>query len=102
MPADSDNLSTQTPQSLADLLIEYWQVVSDNTGLPMKTIAGQALIAPARCCLKNIGQVGASDDVKPGKEKIRADLSAEELLVEKAFGYLKQVSAILQSRFGLA
>ena len=100
VPTDSDNLSTQTPQSLANLLIEYWKVVSENTGLPLELIAEQALIAPARCCLKNIGQVGASDDIKPGKG-MRVDLSVEELLVEKAFGYLNLISEILRDQFSL-
>ncbi len=100
VPTDSDNLSTQTPQILANLLIEYWKVVSDNTGLSLKTIAEQALIAPARCCLKNIGQVGASDDVKAYKS-VQVDLSIEEILVEKAFNYLNTISEILRTQFSL-
>ncbi|OGO21603.1 MAG: hypothetical protein A2Z28_07390 [Chloroflexi bacterium RBG_16_51_9] len=100
VPTDSDNLSKQTPQSLADLIIEYWKVVAENTGLPLKQLAEQALIAPARCCLKNIGQVGASDDAKPGKIG-HVDLSVEELLVEKAFGYLNVISEILRKDFSL-
>jgi len=95
VPTDSDNLNLHTPQSLTDLLIEYWQVISDNTGLSLKTIAGQALLAPARCCLKNIGQVGAGDDVRPDKA-VQVDLSIEEVLVEKAFGYLNEISEILE------
>ncbi|MFC2043807.1 hypothetical protein ACFLT8_01165 [Chloroflexota bacterium] len=80
VPTDSDNMRVQTPQSLADLLIEYWKVISENTGLSIKVIAEQALIAPARCCLKNIGQVGASDDVKPEKAT-QIDLSVEEVII---------------------
>ena len=95
VPTDSDNLNLHTPQSLTDLLIEYWQVISVNTGLSLKTIAGQALLAPARCCLKNIGQVGASDDVGSDKT-VQVDLSIEEVLVEKAFGYLNEISEILE------
>ena len=64
------------------------------------TIGGQALLAPARCCLKNIGQVGASDDIKPDKV-VEVDLSVEEVLVEKAFGYLKEISEILRNEFRL-
>lgn len=101
VPTDSDNLSLQTPQSLADLLTGYWKVVTENTGLPLKKIAEQALIAPARCCLKNIGQVGASDDVKHSKVKPGIDLSIEEQVVEKAFTYLKQISEILVNQFDL-
>ncbi|UCC15911.1 MAG: hypothetical protein JSU58_05920 [Dehalococcoidales bacterium] len=100
VPTDSDNLSVHTPQSLADLLIEYWQVIADNTGLSLKAIAGQALLAPARCCLKNIGQVGASDDVRPDTV-VEVDLSVEEVLVEKAFGYLNEISEMLQKELNL-
>jgi len=100
VPTDSDNLSVHTPQSLTDLLIEYWNVISDNTGLSLKAIASQALLAPARCCLKNIGQVGASDDVRPDKVE-EVDLSVEEILVEKAFKYLKDISEILKNEFNL-
>jgi len=96
VPTDSDNLSTQTPQSLADLLIEYWNVISENTGVSLKLIAEHALIAPARCCLKNIGLVGASDDINPEKAS-QVDLSVEEVLVEKAFNYVNSVSKILRS-----
>ncbi len=101
VPTDSDNLNTQNPQSLVNLLTGYWKVVSENTGLPLKQIAGQALIAPARCCLKNTGQVGASEDVKPGKANSCLDLSVEEQVVEKAFAYLKRISQILRSQFDL-
>jgi len=100
VPTDSDNLSIHTPQSLTDLLIEYWKVISDNTGLSLKVIASQALLAPARCCLKNIGQVGASDDVRPDKV-VEVDLSVEEVLVEKAFNYLEIISKNLENEFKL-
>jgi hypothetical protein len=100
VPTDSDNLSIHTPQSLTDLLIGYWKVISENTGLSLQTVAGQAFLAPARCCLKNIGQVGASDDVRPDKV-MEVDLSIEEVLVEKAFNYLEIISENLKNQFGL-
>ena len=100
VPTDSDNLNVCSPQSLTDLLLEYWKVIVENTDLSLKEIAGQALLAPARCCLKNIGQVGASDDVRPDKV-VEVDLSVEEVLVEKAFGYLKEISDILQEELDL-
>jgi hypothetical protein len=101
VPTDSDNLNMHTPESLADLITEYWRVISDSTGLPLKAIAEQALLAPARCCLKNIGQVGASDDLRLDRAT-RVDLSTEELLVEKAFNHLKSVSRILVTRMDLS
>jgi len=100
VPTDSDNLSIHTPQSLTNLLVKYWKVISDNTGLSLNTIAGQALLAPARCCLKNIGLVGASDDVKPG-EVLEVNLSVEEVLVERAFNYLNEISDILKKELNL-
>ncbi len=101
VPTDSDNLSVQTPQRLVNLLTGYWRVVSENSGLPLQQIARQALIAPARCCLKNIGRVGASEDVKSANANMCPDLSVEEQVVEKAFGYLKEISENLRSQFAL-
>lgn len=100
VPTDSENISKETPETLASLLSSYWEVVANNTDLSAKDVAGQALIAPARCCLKNIGQVGASNDTaacatgSPG-------LTIEERLVEKAFAYLATLSEILKDRFEL-
>jgi hypothetical protein len=60
------------------------------------------LLAPARCCLKNVGQVGASDDRKKAKTCEGVDLSLEERLVEKAFEYLRIISEMLRNQFDLA
>jgi len=101
VPTDSSSLGKETPETLAKLLLGYWEVVSHNTGLSAKQIAEKALIAPARCCLKNIEQVGGADNlINQPKENIQAS-SIEEGLVEKAFAYLKTVSKILKDRFEL-
>jgi hypothetical protein len=101
VPTDSESLTKETPETLASLLLGYWEVVSLNTGLSANQIAGQALLAPARCCLKNIGRVGASNDAKAGETRGSPDLTIEELLVEKAFAYLGTLSKILKDNFGL-
>jgi hypothetical protein len=101
VPTDSSSLDGETPQTLARLLSGYWEVVSENTGLAAKQIAEQALIAPARCCLKNIGQVGAADDPITCREENTPASSIEERLVERAFSYLGTVSEILKDRFDL-
>jgi hypothetical protein len=101
VPTDSDNLSRHTPETLATLLLSYWKSVSDNTGISVKKIAEQALLAPARCCLKNVGCVGASDDVRESKAKQTLDSTTEEQLVEGAFAYLRSLSRILRDRFAL-
>lgn len=100
VPTDLENLREHTPETLATLLLGYWESVSQNTGMPAKKIAEQALLAPARCCLKNMGRVGASEDIQ--SSGVRKDtLTTEEDLVEKAFAYLRTLSSILKDRFGL-
>ncbi|MFC1928802.1 hypothetical protein ACFLWC_07205 [Chloroflexota bacterium] len=101
VPTDSENLTKETPETLASLLSSYWDVVSVNAGLSAKQIAEQALIAPARCCLKNVGRVGASDDTVASAARESHDLTVEERLVEKAFSYLGTLSEILRDKFDL-
>ncbi|MDH5695965.1 MAG: hypothetical protein OEZ00_05100 [Dehalococcoidia bacterium] len=101
VPIDSERLSKETPETLASLLSSYWAVVAVNTGLSAKGIAEQALIAPARCCLKNIGQVGASDDTVACETRESPNLTVEEQLVERAFAYLGTLSEILKNKFHL-
>jgi len=101
VPTDSENLGKETPETLTKLLLNYWEVISLNTDLPTRTIAEQALIAPARCCLKNIGKVGASDDIAACEIKGSSSSTVEEQLVERAFAYLKALSEILKDKFGL-
>jgi hypothetical protein len=97
VPVDSSSLTTETPQTLAGRLTDYWGVVSYNGAVSEKQMAEKALIAPARCCLKDIGAVGA-----PGETgKAYSVPGGEEQLVEKAFGYLGDISRLLQDGYGL-
>ena len=75
--------------------------MSDNTGIPVRKIAEQALLAPARCCLKNTGRVGASNDILESRMEETPGLTTEEQLVEKAFAYLRSLSGILRGSFAL-
>jgi len=101
VPTDSENLSQHTPETLATLLLGYWEPVSDNTGVPVRKIAKQALLAPARCCLKNVGKVGASDDMPGSSSRETPGSTTEEQLVERAFAYLRSLSEILRDKFAL-
>jgi len=101
VPTNSESLAGETPERLAELLSGYWETIAVNTGLSDKTIAQQALLAPARCCLKNTGQVGACEDTAASESKESPDSTVEERLVEKAFSYLGKLSQILKSRFNL-
>ena len=71
VPTDSPTLELETPEALAERLCNYWQVVVDNSGVSMAEVAAQSVVAPARCCLKNIGDVGAHDE---GRKKRNREL----------------------------
>lgn len=98
VPTDSSTMSGQSVEKLLALLEGYWQRVSQSTDLPLKVIARQALVAPARCCLKNVGLAGAADD-SLGSEANSTTGSMEETLVETAFGYVKEISRRLKERY---
>jgi hypothetical protein len=102
VPVDSLSLTTETPISLAERLSGYWKVVAANNAVTAGQLAEQALIAPARCCLKDIGQVGAPGE-KTGKQAKKTDQTSdrEEQLVEKAFAFLADISRILTKRYRL-
>jgi len=97
IPTESTILATQTPETLAAILSDYWEIISQNTGLSLNQTAEQALVAPARCCLKDIGQVSTATEVA-GKCQVA---SIEERLVEKAFAFLPELSQILRDKYGL-
>ena len=101
VPTDSSALKNETPERLSELLNRYWTIVAANTDVTINQIAAQALISPARCCLKNCGQVGASDEQRARYIKGSCLLQPEEYLVETAFEYLKIISGILRKEFGL-
>ena len=101
VPTDSTNLSRETPQSLSMLLSDYWDAIWQTTELAPGQIAKQALLAPARCCLKNIGQVGAAGEAACFVADKNPASSIEESLVERAFAYLKEMSLILRDKYGI-
>jgi hypothetical protein len=97
VPTESGVLAMQTPETLAAILADYWQVVSDSTGLSLDQIARQALVAPARCCLSDIGQAGVTDE-NGGECRLG---TSEERTVEKAFAFLTEISQILRGRYNV-
>jgi len=101
VPTESTILAKETPETLAKRLTEYWEVVSQNTNLPTKQIAEQALVAPARCCLKDIGQLGADDNISDQVAEKGQASNIEERIVEKAFTFLPQISQILRQKYYL-
>ncbi|MBI2915220.1 MAG: hypothetical protein HYY08_04765 [Firmicutes bacterium] len=102
VPTDSENIAEESAEKLAVRLRQTWEKISVNCAIEPERVAAQALIAPARCCLKNAGKVGSADDVKgPGAGGARVS-SDEERIVETAFAVCGQLSTILQQIYGLA
>lgn len=100
VPTESASLAGETPESLAGRLLDYWDVVAANTDIVIEQVAKQALVAPARCCLKNIGQVGAVNE--PAAIGVSScPLQSEKQLVETAFEYLRTISRMLGEKFDL-
>jgi len=99
VPTDSGSLRRETPETLARLLSDFWQKVSEETGLAAQEIAQQALIAPARCCLRDLGWLDLPD-VTSENVRRKQPSKVEEELVETAFAYLGQLSHILKDRYG--
>ena len=101
VPTDSASLGRETPQSMAQLLEGYWESLSRNSGISARRVAEQSLLAPARCCLKNIGQVGAAGEEACEIAKTPRGTTVEEGLVEKAFDYLAELARILKEKHDL-
>ena len=91
VPTESVMLSKETPETLAKRLMEYWEVVSRNTDVSLKQIAEQALVAPARCCIKDMEAKGQACQ----------SAGMEEKNVGKAFAFLGEVSRMLKDRCGV-
>jgi len=61
-------------------------------------IARQALVAPARCMLSDISQIGTTNQKV---SESQATFGSEEMTVEKAFGFVSKLSHILRDRYGV-
>jgi hypothetical protein len=97
VPTEFTALAAQTPETLAAILSAYWEVISESTGLTLNQIVKQALVAPARCCLSDLGQVNTV-----GKTVSECQVSSiEEGLVEKAFAFLPELSQIIRDKYGV-
>ena len=97
VPTESTALAAQTPEKLAVILSDYWEVISESTGLSLDQIAMQALVAPARCCLSDTSQLNTVDKMT---NKCSVS-STEERLVERAFAFLPELSQILRYKYGI-
>ncbi|TAK33156.1 MAG: hypothetical protein EPO21_13760 [Chloroflexota bacterium] len=100
VPTDSSNLGEATLDSLQERLRFGWQRIAEE-GVPLEQIARQSMLAPARCCLKNIGRVGAAGEEGAVISAPSDGTSIEEKLVETAFGLVSDLSHRLRAEFRL-
>ncbi len=98
VPTEPEAQGKEGPQSLAEKIAKFWGVIAGTTDIPLKQIAQQSLLAPARCMLKNTGRVGAAGEAG-GQKALTSDLTIEEKLVETGFSYTRLVSRILQEKY---
>jgi len=98
VPTESATLNTESTETLSNRLTSLWESISKNTGISPDQIAAQALLSPARCCLRNPQQAGP-DRIK-SHDSCESSRSVEENLVERSFLITKEISAILKHRYG--
>ncbi len=91
VPTNSSILSGYNSNHIISLLLNYWETISKNTKLDSEEIARQSLLAPSRCCLKEINLNGNVCEVT----------NVEEKIVERAFSLLREISNIIKERYNL-
>lgn len=91
VPTNYSILSGYDSDHIISLLLNYWETISENTELDSEEIARQSLLAPARCCLKEINLNGNAREVT----------NVEEKIVERAFSLLREISNIIKERYNL-
>jgi hypothetical protein len=100
VPTESTILATENPQSLAKRVIDYWDIISSVTGTSLEEIGKQSLLAPARCCLSDVGQLINSENPHNTQDNSCRLISIEDEIVEKAFSYLREISQMLIDKCG--
>ncbi|MBT4511737.1 MAG: hypothetical protein HOC20_05970 [Chloroflexi bacterium] len=97
VPTESVTLDPESPETLFNRLVSYWEVIAENSDISTEKIARQALIAPSKCCIKNAVMVEMDEASRSAASC--TDPQTEESLVERAFTYLKTVSEMMRDRF---
>jgi hypothetical protein len=100
VPTESITLDPETPETLFRRLVSYWDVIAGNADISAEQIACQALIAPAKCCIKNAVMADVDAEARKAAASC-ANPQMEESLVERAFSYLPEISGMLREKFDL-
>jgi len=97
VPTEAEALAAETPETLTNRLRDYWQAIAKTGNLPLEHIARQALLAPAKCSVKEMSGNWLND----GKNEEQPEPDAEVKTVNKAFSFLKDMSKILTGTMNL-
>lgn len=89
VPANMSILSETDVGEYMKVLLEYWNTICEHSNLDRKKIASHSLIAPHRCCLKEIFDTCTNIE------------NVEEKIVEKTFSFLKMLSLKLKEAISL-
>ena len=101
VPTESATLNVETTETLNKRLITLWESISKNTGIHSEQIAAQALISPARCCLRNPEQTGPARNPSCNLFVAKDEQTIEEKLVERSFNITKEISDTLKIKYHL-
>jgi len=96
VPTDRNTLDAEMSERLSALLLSYWDTIAMNSEVSTEKLAGSALIAPARCCLKNAGEAGP---VRNCRVEGGTGGTSEERIVERALACTNAISSIMKERF---
>ncbi|MFC1917611.1 hypothetical protein ACFLXH_03045 [Chloroflexota bacterium] len=98
VPTEPLKLKEESVENIAARLLGYWEVIADKGGVPLPQIAAQALLAPAKCCVKSLEFSNAK---KTGTCEIKEEpgSTAEQQSVATAYSYLKKLSLLIRDKF---
>lgn len=82
VPANLSILYSQDVEPYLNVILDYWEAICDFTRLDMRSIASKSLLAPNRCCLKEVSEI---------PENLKVD-DLEERIVERTFLFLNLLS----------
>ncbi|MFC2027846.1 hypothetical protein ACFLU3_04080 [Chloroflexota bacterium] len=100
VPTESITLDPETPETLFNRLVSYWEIIAQNSDISAEQIARQALIAPAKCCIKNAVLVDMDEEERKAAASC-SDPQMEESLVERAFSSLGEISEMLKEKYNI-
>lgn len=97
VPTVSVFLDIETPKTLTKKLLQYFQIIAEQGDMDISYVAKGALVAPARCCLKNADLTDPR--LSPANRALEISQGIEQELMEKAIYYTLEISNNLKKKF---